>query len=187
MEARVMENGEKGKEIFCGIDLHDRSMLCALGIGKEAPMEELKKVNRELEQLSGGDAYRVKVSVLRELPGVGLLTAMVFLTELGDLRRFKNRRALANYLGLTPRSYESGERDDRKGHISKLGPARVRKVLNQAAWALIRLDRYWRKWYEGDGRAPQHERKRRITAVMRRLGILMWHWALEAEPGAQAA
>jgi len=148
----------------------------------EFRLEELKKVNRELERMSGRDEYRVKVAALREIPGVGLLTAMVFLTELGDLRRFKNRRALANYLGLTPRSYESGEKDDRKGHISKLGPARVRKVLNQAAWALVRLDSYWRTWYEGDGRAPKQERKRRITAVMRRLGIWMWHWALEAEP-----
>ena len=151
----------------------------------EFRQEELAVVNRELERLSGREEYRVKAAALMEIPGVGLLTAMVFLTELGDLRRFKNRRKLANYLGLTPRSYESGEQDDRKGHISKMGPARVRKVLNQAAWALVRLDGYWRKWHQGDGRAPLHERKRRITAVMRRLGILMWHTALEAEPGAR--
>jgi transposase len=144
---------------------------------------ELAVVNRELERMSGREEYRVKAAALMELPGVGLVTAMVFLTELGDLRRFKNRRALANYLGLTPRSHESGKQDDRKGHISKMGPARVRKVLNQAAWCLVRLDPYWRNWYQGEGREHRNERKRRITAVMRRLGIIMWHTALEAELG----
>jgi hypothetical protein len=37
-------------------------------------------------------------------------------TELGDLDRFANRRQLADYLGLAPSAFESGERNDRKGH-----------------------------------------------------------------------
>ena len=47
--------------------------------------------------------------------GVGVLTALVFLTELGDLSRFTNRRQLAAYLGLVPSSYETGKTNDRKG------------------------------------------------------------------------
>ena len=161
---------------------------CASELGSllrelEFRQAEMELLDRELERLSGREEYRVKVAALTEMVGVGVLTAMVFLTELGDLSRFPNRRALANYLGLTPRSFESGKQNDRKGHISKLGPARVRKVLCQACWCLVRLDPYWRKWYQGEGRRNRNDGKRRITAVMRRLGIIMWHTALEAELG----
>jgi transposase len=47
---------------------------------------------------------------------------MVFLTEIGDLNRFANRRQLAAYLGLAPAAFESGDRDDRKGRITRQGP-----------------------------------------------------------------
>jgi transposase len=140
---------------------------------------EIETVEQEMIGLSEADRYRGQVEALIQIQGVAVLTAMVYLTELGNLSRFRNRRALASYLGLVPRSWESGEQDDRKGHISKLGPSRVRKVLNQAAWSLVRSDWRWRRWFRE--RTPGDKGKRKmITAVMRRLGILMWHTALAA-------
>lgn len=138
---------------------------------------EIMEVEQELIKLSEAESYKSRVESLTRIPGVGLLTAMVFLTELGDLSRFRNRRKLASYLGLVPRSWESGEQGDRKGHISKLGPSRVRKVLNQAAWSLVRWDDEWRKWFK-DRTPGRKYRKKMITAVMRRLGIFMWHTAV---------
>jgi len=140
---------------------------------------ERAAVDRELAALAGRSDYRPQVAALTALKGVGVLTALVYLTELGDLSRFPNRRALASYLGLTPRSYESGEQDDRKGHISKQGPARVRKVLNQAAWAYVRWNLKERSWFRR--RTPGGKNKKKmITAEMRRLAIVMWHAALAA-------
>ena len=128
-----------------------------------------------LRSLSSGFA----AGALRSICGVGMLTAMVFLTELGELGRFSSRRKLGSYLGLAPRSWESGETADRKGHISKLGPSRVRKVLNQAAWSRVRHNAEARAWYQA--RTPRGKFKTKtITAQMRRLGILMWHTALAA-------
>ena len=102
---------------------------------------------------------------------------MVFLTELGDLNRFSNRRQLAAYLGLAPASFESGERNDRKGHITRQGPARVRKLLCQAAWARVRTDERTKATYERlVARNPKHK-KIAVVACMRRLGIEMWHRA----------
>ena len=115
---------------------------------------------------------------MTELSGVGILTALTFLVELGDLSRFDNRRQVGSYLGLVPACYESGEANDRKGHITRLGPPRVRKVLNQAAWHLVRLDPLWRKRYEEiEGRRGA---KKAITAVMRKLGIELWQRAKSA-------
>jgi len=142
-------------------------------------LSELGAVESELINLSRSTAYAKQVKSLVRLTGVGVMTAMVFLTELGDLSRFPNRRALGNYLGLTPRTYESGENDDRKGHISKMGPWRLRKLLNQASWVLVNKDDDWGEWFAERTGGKKDLRKKMITAVMRRLGIIMWHVALE--------
>jgi transposase len=117
------------------------------------------------------------VAELVEQVGVGVLTAMVFLTELGDMKRFRNRRQLASYLGLAPCSHESGEVSDRKGHITRQGPSRVRKVLCQAVWAGLRWGSPDATWFQAYVR--QHPRRRKVAAegVMRRLAIRLWHRA----------
>ena len=132
----------------------------------------------EVEELSRDERYVRAVRNMTELDGVGILTAMTFLLELGDVRRFDNRRQLASYLGLVPTSYESGDDDDHKGHITRMGPARVRKVLNQAAWTIVRLDPLWKARY-----GPLAERRgalKAIVAIMRKLGIELWHRAQAA-------
>ena len=143
--------------------------------------EELKEADGAVLALSRTDRYRDQVKALTSIPGVGVLTAMVFSTELGFLGRFPNRRTIASYLGLVPRSFESGEQNDRKGHISRLGPYRVCKLLNQAAWVMIQHDPGWGAWFAERTRSgKKRDRKRMITAVMRHLAIMMWRRGLEA-------
>ena len=103
---------------------------------------EIQKLDDVVKTLATTDRYRVAVEALdTQLTGVAVLTAMVFLTELGDLRRFRNRKKVGAFLGVVPSSHESGESNDRKGHITRQGPARVRKVLCQAALARIAFDK----------------------------------------------
>lgn len=139
---------------------------------------EIETLQKAVESLAQEPKYRGEVERMTELPGVGILTALTFLVELGDLRRFDNRRQVGSYLGLVPACYESGEANDRKGHITRLGPPRVRKVLNQAAWTLVRLDPLWRKRY--DELSGRRGAKKAITAVMRKLGIELWQRAKSA-------
>lgn len=139
---------------------------------------EIETLQKAVETLAAEPRYRGAVEKMTEVPGVGILTALTFLVELGDVRRFRNRRQVGSYLGLVPASYESGDADDRKGHITRLGPPRVRKVLNQAAWHRVRLDPLWRKRYEGI--AARGGAKTAIVAVMRRLGIELWRLATSA-------
>jgi transposase len=116
--------------------------------------------------------------------GVGLLTALVFLTEMGDLARFANRRQIGAYLGLVPRSYESGAAGDRKGHITRQGPSRVRRALCQAVWSRIRQEGPDHAVYQRlVERNPKHK-KIAVVAAMRRLGVKRWHraQAVEATP-----
>jgi transposase len=142
---------------------------------------QMKALDRAILQLARSERYSMKFRKLKLMPGVGTLTAMVFLTEMGDLARFANRRQLAAYLGLAPASFESGKRDDRKGHITRQGPARVRHVLCQAAWAALRCSETWRAQFDRIKRGMAKRSKVAIVAVMRRLAIDMWHTAQSPE------
>lgn len=144
----------------------------------ETLRKQTTDLDRHIRHLAKTPRYRVSAEKLRQMPGVGLLTAMVFLTELGDLTRFSNRREIAAYLGLCPTSFESGEANDRKGHITRQGPGRVRKVLCQAAWAAVRTDAAQRSVWERIRGDKKGRGKKAIVAVMRRMAIRMWHEAL---------
>jgi transposase len=148
----------------------------------EAIEREIDDLDEEVAALSRSSRYVGAVREIRKLKGVGILTAMVFLTEIGDLSRFSNRRKLAAFLGLVPCAQESGERNDRKGHITRQGPGRVRKVLCQAMWARIRNDPQARADYTAlAARNPKHK-KIAVVAMMRRLAIVMWHAGRRAGP-----
>ena len=148
--------------------------------------QEVAILDREVARLSETPRYAESArELVKQLKGVGLLTAMVFLTEMGDLSRFSNRRQVGAYLGLVPSSHESGEANDRKGHITREGSGRVRRVLCQATWARITHNPEERDVYDRIvQRNPKHK-KIAVVAVMRRLGVRMWHVGLAAQQRAR--
>jgi len=77
---------------------------------------------------------------LMTAPGVGPVTALQYRATLDDVGRFPSPGAATAYLGLVPREASSGERQ-RKGGITKAGPARPRAVLVQACWTIWRMAR----------------------------------------------
>lgn len=162
-----------------------RAALGSLLRQADALDQEIRALDDQVMALSATPRYAARVAAMRQIKGVATLSAMVFLTELGDLGRFRNRRQLAAYLGLVPTSNESGEQNDRKGHITRQGPSRVRRVLCQSTWALIRTDPQFAAAYQSvAGRNPKH-RKIAVVAIMRRLAIVMWHRARDAGPPAE--
>jgi transposase len=142
---------------------------------------ELTLQDQNVQALAKGERYRAPAAELDDLTGVGPLTAMVFLTEMGRMSRFANRRQVAAYLGLAPAAHESGEQSERKGHITKQGPGRVRKVLCQAVWALLGHEKHESAVHERITGGKKERRKTATVALMRRLGIKMWHIAREAQ------
>ena len=158
-----------------------RTALASLVDLYEEMSRQLKALDDALARLACSERYSRAFRQLKLMPGVGVLTAMVFLTEIGDLNRFANRRQLGAYLGLAPSAYGSGETNDRKGHITRQGPSPVRHVLCQAAWVAIRCSDRWRATYERIQRNSQKRNKVAIVAVMRQLGIAMWQTARSPE------
>jgi transposase len=146
----------------------------------ESLEKEIAKLDKAIIVLSKTPRYAKPAEAMLQLKGVGPLTAMVFLAEIGDLTRFANRRQLAGYLGLVPTSDESGQANDRKGHITHQGPPRVRKVLCQAVWSAIAHDPQMGAAYRRLVRKNPKHRKIAVVATMRRLSIIMWHRGLDA-------
>jgi transposase len=148
---------------------------------------EIKLLDAEVIKLARSQRYAESVGRMARLCGVGLLTAMVFLTEVGDLKRFANRRQVAAYLGLAPTSRESGNANDRKGHITRQGPSRVRKVLCQATWARVRYEGPDQDAYLRIVQKNPKKKKIAVVACMRRLAVQMWHRGCEDAPVEETA
>jgi transposase len=137
-------------------------------------------LRRELMQLARGATYRPLVQALCGQAGVGPLSAIRLVLELGTIDRFASGAALAHYLGLTPSQYSSGEVDHR-GHILKCGPGVLRGLLLQCAWAAVRPGRDAALRAVFERLAPRRGRKRTIVAVARRLAVQLhrrW-WAVQ--------
>ena len=73
---------------------------------------------------------------LMTAPGIGVLTAIAVVTAVDDPAKFKRSRSVGAYFGLTPKRYQSGEKDV-TGHISRCGDPLVRSYLYEAANVLL--------------------------------------------------
>jgi len=143
--------------------------------------EEMENLDKLVRQLGSQPRHKPIVEALMKEKGVGLLTALVFRTEIGQASRFRRGRHVGKFVGLTPTSHESGQQQDRKGHISRQGPPRLRKVLCQASWVHVRHDPHSRGVYQGLVARNPKKKKIALVAVMRRLSVRLWHRMLEAE------
>lgn len=137
--------------------------------------EEIQQMQQKVEQLARQERHQPFVDELTQEPGVGVVTAMLYRTEIGYAGRFRRGRQVGKFTGLTPTSHESGEQNDRKGHISHQGPPRMRKMLCQASWVRICHDKSARRVYEEIVRRNPKKKKIAIVAVMRRLAVRLWH------------
>jgi transposase len=148
---------------------------------------EIRRSDEAVDNLCAQPHLKAVVDALDAERGVGRLSAVTYTVEMGDFSRFRRRQQVGSYWGLTPRSDESGEQDDRKGHITRQGSPRMRRVLCQSAWSRVRYD-------AGDGsvydrlvaRNPKRK-KIAIVAVMRRLAIRLWHVGRKAQLALKAA
>lgn len=163
-----------------------------------------EEIDREIEAIAETEPYRDGVQRLMCLRGIGLYSAMVLLTEIGDIYRFGGAPQLMSYFGLIPSEQSSGQRR-RQGAITKTGNRRARWILGQAAWNQTRrpgserLRRHWKTQpleLVAIGRkaekrlhhkfwkiAMRRDRRIAATAVAREMAGFVW--AILREPCAQ--
>ncbi|MCH8013171.1 MAG: IS110 family transposase [Candidatus Marinimicrobia bacterium] len=101
--------------------------------------DQVQGINNLIVVLSRTERYRNLVTLLKTVPGVGTLTAMILILEIMDMARFRNCDCFASFLGLTPSEQSSGERV-RIGSLTGMGNSYLRKMLVEAAWVAVRKD-----------------------------------------------
>lgn len=99
----------------------------------------LLAINRELRQMTKEGEYAKQARLLMSIPGIGLISAMTLLSELGSILRFKNLDRLCSFIGLVPTTKSSSEQE-RIGSITPRSNKQLRSVLIECAWIAIRHD-----------------------------------------------
>jgi transposase len=97
------------------------------------------KATRKINELSRSKRFQKRCKLLLSVPGVGRLTAMILLTEIGEITRFKSLDHLCSYVGLIPNIYASGD-IERVGEITKRGNRHLRAQLVESSWVAVRND-----------------------------------------------
>ncbi len=111
--------------------------------------------------------------------GLGLMTSVIIDREIGDWKRFNNRRQVGSYTGLCPGEYSSGNKR-LQSCVTKHGNPRLRAALVKLAWRMVRFQPNYKpivKWSAVlDRGAPVTgaTRKKAIVAVARQLAVDLW-------------
>jgi transposase len=105
--------------------------------------------------------------------GIGLLTTGLLSAEILDWSRFRNRRQVASYAGVCPSEHSSGKRK-RQGSINKHGNPRVRRLLIEASWRLMRYQPGYPPLKKLEQASGCRARKKAIVAIARRLVVDLW-------------
>jgi transposase len=136
--------------------------------------ERIRDYDRKLEEIS--KEHYPETELLRQVEGIGPLTALTFVLTLEDPYRFAKSRSVGAYLGLVPAQDQSGDRNPQK-RISKEGDEMLRKLLVGSAHYILGpfgqdsdLRRHGEKIASRGGK---NSKKRAAVAVGRKLAVLL--------------
>jgi len=138
--------------------------------------EQIKELEQEIP-LTKEQAHSIKL--LMSMPGVGKVTALTILAEIGHISRFNSSKALCNWAGLTPRVRKS-DAIVRHGKISKQGSAHLRSAMGQAAMVASRFSPRWYRVYER--LAKRCGKRGARVAVARRLLTVIYYMLKRDRP-----
>ncbi len=168
----------------CSADSFHHKALCAMPESLRAALEPLvESIGNLTSQIHAYDKELARLcekhsdtQLLREIPGVGPVTALSFVLVIDDPHRFKRSRQIGSYLGLVPRRDQSGAKDPQL-HITKAGNGLLRRLLVSAAHYILGPlgpDSALRQWgLSRIGTDNKGVKKRTIVAVARKLAVLL--------------
>jgi transposase len=142
-----------------GTSLKSRKLRSEIPEG-QVSIERQERLKRNLgvieffeERLGSEDIELTKLAkanpdaeLLKTIPGIGNISALMLIAELGDITRFKNAKRVGSYFGLVPRLYASSD-TRRLGSITKQGSGLMRRILVQDAWIAIQKSKGFRQKY----------------------------------------
>lgn len=100
---------------------------------------ELLTITKQIRELSKTTTYEKNYKILITTPGIGLISAMTFLTEIGDISRFKDVDEFLSYIGIVPTENSSGEKKN-IGKMNKRHNKYLKTIIIEASWIARRYD-----------------------------------------------
>ena len=145
-----------------------------------AMLEPLRAVILQVEERIAEATEAIEQRVEEPLPkGLGKLTSEVLEREIMDWKRFSNGKEVGSFTGMCPGEDSSGGRE-RKLSINKHGNPRVRHVLVEAGWRLLRyqpgygpVKRFLKKFGVRGG-SQKAARKKAVVAIGRQFIVDWW-------------
>ena len=159
---------------------------------RDALQPLVKQIETLTELIDGYDARIEKMAtdkypetdLLQQVSGVGPITSLAFVLTIEKPERFRKSREVGPYLGLVPKQDDSGE-TIKQLRITKTGDQMVRRLLVSSAQCILRansadsdLRRFGERLAERGGK---NAKKRAVTAVARKLGVLLHRLWVTAE------
>jgi transposase len=104
--------------------------------------KKIKELDKTLKQYN-----KPAQTLLQSIPGLGPITAVSLISEVGDIKRFKTHKQLTAYIGIDPRTYQSGTSINGKGYITKRGNKILRTRLYNCVSVAIQRSNIFQEYY----------------------------------------
>jgi transposase len=140
-------------------------------------IKAIERVRLQCLQRDAAEKFNAMVFMLVRIIGLGVETAEQLVHEILS-RNLRDRKAVARYAGLTGSPDESGSKRREKG-LSRSGNRRVRNILIQLSWRLLRFQPSSELvlWFKKRTASAQGSRKPMIVALARKLIVALWRYA----------
>lgn len=178
-EAGLLAIGTHARPLAeCAAEQLWRGMLALALAEYHALVEQITQTEKRLDALAEGDEA---TKLLETIPGLGRRTAEAVVAHLGDATRFASAKQVGAFAGLVPSQYQSGV-TDRKGQITRRGPAILRKLLVECAWAMLRYNPWAQTLYKRLTGGGQARKKPAVVALARKILVRCWAMLRDGVP-----
>lgn len=98
----------------------------------------LREIEKAVKSSSTSEQFRNNVVLLLSFKGIGFITAVTLISEIGDPKRFKHTKEMVAFFGIDPSVSQSGKFNSDQNKMSKRGTRFGRRALYAAALAAVR-------------------------------------------------
>lgn len=101
--------------------------------------EELKSVNQKIAELALSESFKQRIELITSIPGIGVLSGMIILTEIGRIDRFQRIDQLNSFAGFIPNVYASGDKEY-VGQLTNRGNHYLLSTVIECSWWSVKKD-----------------------------------------------
>ena len=141
---------------------------------------QIQKIQSDIDDhINGNPELKQDADLMQSIPGIGSRASAQFLAYIGDVRRFKSAKALAAFIGVTPKQKQSGTSIKGRTVMSRAGHTAARKSLYMPGMVAKRHNPVIIAFSQ---RLEQWHRRRIVGASMRKLVHLIYGVVKSGQP-----